>query len=679
MQTVALARKWRPKSFAELVGQQHVVDALTYALQQQRLHHAYLLSGTRGVGKTTLGRIFAKALNCEQGITPAPCGQCAACRAIDEGRFTDLIEIDAASRTKVEDTRELLDNVQFLPTEGRFKIYLIDEVHMLSTSSFNALLKTLEEPPEHVKFILATTDPHKLPITVLSRCLKFNLLRIMPVQIAEHLRKIVQAEGVEASDAALQLIAYHADGSVRDALSLLDQAIAQGGGQVTEETVRTMLGLATETQLTLLLDALADEDSEQLAQAFEQLAQSGVDYALLLSALIQQFHLIALLQVLGQGASDQDVRLAQTYTERFSPERVQLCYQTGLLGQQDLNLAPDARTAFEMTLLRMLVFEPMTSQTAPHVSQKVANPPKTAQNAPKPEGQKTASLKKRGDPPPQTAPAPQAQQVASPAEPALPPLDTGPLVEPPTGEAALQGEEKQSLFAQMRAQLGGAAKGKPKKPSAALAQPAPTMTEAAEIPESEPLPDIQPEVVPAPPMDEAPVAMEAPPPWHEAPPIEAEMADVPPVPEPIGPAEAMVEAADAAPAPLMQTEQAPPAWWSAAQWHAHLEEMDLDGLLRQLAHHCVVAKENSHWQLAVAPEAAHLQQQKGAALAEKLGQATFVPWADQGETISQWQAKNQAQQQAAAREAFLQDEHVQRMQQMFDAKIIESSIKAKES
>ena len=608
MQTVALARKWRPKTFAELVGQQHVVEALTHALTQQRLHHAYLLSGTRGVGKTTLGRLFAKALNCEAGITPEPCGQCAACRAIDEGHFTDLIEIDAASRTKVEDTRELLDNVQFLPTEGRFKLYLIDEVHMLSASSFNALLKTLEEPPEHVKFILATTDPHKLPITVLSRCLKFNLLRIMPAQIAEHLAKIAAAEGIQASPEALQLLAYYADGSVRDALSLLDQAIAQGSGVVSEATVRTMLGLATEAQLEALLEALAEESGEQLAQAFEQLAHHGVDYTLLLKALVQQFHLIALLQLLGRAASDQDVRLAQQYVARFSPERIQLCYQTGLLGQQDLTIAPDARTAFEMTLLRMLAFAPVT---APGTSQP---PPLPREKREKKavlrtesaqQTQKNASLKKGGDP----------QEGEQNTPPVVSELDTRPLIEAPTREAALKGEEKLSRFAQIRAQLGGQLD-KRKRPA---------MTEGVQKPVEQ--------------LDRAPEENKA---------VTSEVHEA-------------------------------VTWWSAQQWAEQVDALRLEGLVRELAQHCVVSQGEHGWLVAVAPEALHLQQQKGEDLIAKLGQARFVPWETQGETIAQWQMRCSAQQQAQARAAFLQDKQVQRMQQMFDAKIIESSIKAKES
>ncbi len=419
MQILALARKWRPRNFSQLVGQTHVVEALTHALAQQRLHHAYLFSGTRGVGKTTLGRVFAKALNCEQGITPEPCGECDACRAIDEGRFVDLIEIDAASRTKVEDTRELLDNVQYLPAQGRFKIYLIDEVHMLSQSSFNALLKTLEEPPEHVKFILATTEPHKLPITVLSRCLKFNLQRLQPALIAEHLRRVAEAEGFTITDGALHLLAHHADGSVRDALSLLDQAVVQGSGQVDEATVRDMLGLASEAALTALLEALADRDAQALADVLAQLAQEGADYPLLLEALAEQFHRMALLQLLGSAAPDQDISLADTFARRFDPVRVQQCYQTALLGQKELQWAPSARVAFEMAAMRMLAFEPLTSAKKP--APQFEKTPTQAQNAPQ-SGKKPAA-------PPAAEPASGKNGGGPVSE---PPLDTAPLVEAPT-------------------------------------------------------------------------------------------------------------------------------------------------------------------------------------------------------------------------------------------------------
>lgn len=360
MSYTVLARKWRPKKFAELVGQAHVMQALSNALDQQRLHHAYLFTGTRGVGKTTIARIFSKALNCEEGISSTPCGVCDTCRSIDEGRFIDLIEVDAASRTKVDDTREILDNVQFAPTQGRYKVYLIDEVHMLSKSSFNALLKTLEEPPEHVKFLLATTDPHKLPITVLSRCLQFNLMRLTQNQIQTHLEFIMAQEGLPFESTALALIAKGADGSARDALSLLDQAIAYGAGEVLFEPVQTMLGLVDQQYGLSILQALAADDPTLVKQVIQQLATMGVDYQALLSQLIETLHVLSYYQVFGDNSSSTGLPddILKNLAQQISPERVQLLYQIALLAKQDMQLAPDVRIGFEMALIRMLAFQP---------------------------------------------------------------------------------------------------------------------------------------------------------------------------------------------------------------------------------------------------------------------------------------------------------------------------------
>lgn len=365
MSYTVLARKWRPKNFSELVGQSHVMQALSNALDQNRLHHAYLFTGTRGVGKTTIARIFAKALNCQQGVSSTPCGVCENCRAIDEGRFIDLIEVDAASRTKVDDTREILDNVQFAPTQGRYKVYLIDEVHMLSKSSFNALLKTLEEPPEHVKFLLATTDPHKLPITVLSRCLQFNLMRLTQLQIQAHLEHILQQENLLYDPAALALIAKSADGSARDSLSLLDQAIAYGGGNIEFEAVQTMLGLVDQQYTVAILQALAEESPQAVKEVIQQLALMGVDYSALLSQLIETLHALAFNQILGsiEEGSALPAEVLRALSQQLSPERVQLLYQIALQARQDMLLAPDIRIGFEMTLLRMLAFEPVASGT----------------------------------------------------------------------------------------------------------------------------------------------------------------------------------------------------------------------------------------------------------------------------------------------------------------------------
>lgn len=355
-----LARKWRPRLFGELVGQEHVVRALTNALDNDRLHHAYLFTGTRGVGKTTLARIFAKSLNCEQGVTSVPCGHCSACCEIDEGRFVDLLEVDAASRTKVDQTRELLDNVPYAPVRGRFKVYIIDEVHMFSDSSFNALLKTLEEPPPHVKFLLATTDPQKVPVTVLSRCLQFNLKRLPLDQIQDRLEFILKQEAVEHDLPALLQLARAADGSMRDALSLMDQAIAFGGGDVREAEVRSMLGTIAGEQIFVLLDALADLAAQRVMDGVAELAQRVPDFASVLQEMLSLLHRIALFQAVPKAvtASDSDYEQIQTLAQKISPEDIQLFYQIGLMGQRDLPLAPDPRSGFEMVLLRMLAFRP---------------------------------------------------------------------------------------------------------------------------------------------------------------------------------------------------------------------------------------------------------------------------------------------------------------------------------
>ena len=357
-----LARKWRPRNFHEVMGQQHVLQALSNALDQGRLHHAYLFSGTRGVGKTTIARILAKCLNCETGITSRPCGQCSACREIDQGNFVDLLEIDAASRTKVEDTRDLLDNVQYKPARGRFKIYLIDEVHMLSRHSFNALLKTLEEPPEHVKFLLATTDPQKLPVTILSRCLQFHLKALTREQITEQLQRVLQAEQLTYEPAALSLLAKAAQGSMRDALSLSDQAIAYGDGVLQAETVQQMLGTLDHRQLYQILSLLAARDGVALMQQIGSLAELSPDYDQLHAELASLLHRTAMWQLLGQQTEPEanDTEELQSLAEQIPPEEIQLYYQITLNGRKELPLAPDGRSALEMTLLRMLAFAPRT-------------------------------------------------------------------------------------------------------------------------------------------------------------------------------------------------------------------------------------------------------------------------------------------------------------------------------
>jgi len=372
-----LARKWRPRTFREMVGQEHVLQALINALDHDRLHHAYLFTGTRGVGKTTIARILAKCLNCEAGVSSEPCGQCSSCVEIAEGRFVDLIEVDAASRTKVEDTRELLENVQYAPTRGRYKVYLIDEVHMLSAHSFNALLKTLEEPPPHVKFLLATTDPQKLPVTILSRCLQFNLKNMNPERIVEHLKFVLDKEIVPFDEAALWHLGRAADGSMRDALSLTDQAIAFGSGKVQEGEVRSMLGTIDQVFVYDIVKGLAAADGEAVLSAVARLAEHAPDYAGALAELLSILHRVAIAQALpaaiDNSFSDREQVLA--FAQQIASEDLQLFYQTALLGRRDLPLAPDPRGGFEMTLLRMLAFKPQGVLDIPKLALKQAAEP----------------------------------------------------------------------------------------------------------------------------------------------------------------------------------------------------------------------------------------------------------------------------------------------------------------
>jgi DNA polymerase-3 subunit gamma/tau len=446
----ALARKWRPKTFKELVGQEHVVTALTNALTRNRLHHAYLLTGTRGVGKTTIARIFAKSLNCiTNGVTAEPCGACAACVDIDAGRFVDLLELDAASNTGIDNMREVLDNARYMPTVGRFKVYLIDEVHMLSKAAFNSMLKTLEEPPEHVKFVLATTDPQKIPVTVLSRCLQFNLKQLSPARIAEVLTPILAAEHVGFDDAAVALIARAAHGSVRDALSLLDQAIAYGGGQVREDVVRTMLGVVDTEYVYRIVDALIAGDGPALLAEVDAMAARSVSFAAALEDLASLFHRLAIAQSVPAALESMDdaPRIAPLVS-RLGPEAVQLAYQICVQGRADLPLAPDEATGFSMALLRLLAFEPaggaatsegpkapLPARAEPTVV--VASVPRAASGA--------ANA-------PRAAP-PEAPRVGAPADASSSPAVVVPRVAIPTDAGAWPGFVAALKLAPMAAQL----------------------------------------------------------------------------------------------------------------------------------------------------------------------------------------------------------------------------------
>ncbi|WP_100640515.1 DNA polymerase III subunit gamma/tau [Marinobacter salexigens] len=362
-----LARKWRPRTFEDMVGQEHVLQALIHALENQRLHHAYLFTGTRGVGKTTIGRLLARCLNCETGITPRPCGTCSSCVEIQEGRFVDLIEIDAASRTGVDDMRELTDNVQYAPSRGRYKVYLIDEVHMLTNQSFNAFLKTLEEPPEHVKFLLATTDPQKLPVTVLSRCLQFNLKRMTPEHIAGHLTNVLTAENIPFEEPALWLLARAADGSMRDALSLTDQAIAFGNQKLSASDVSSMLGTIDQRDIERIVNALVERDGPALLAEISRISDFAPDYSIILADLLSLFHRVTMEQVVPGSADNAlgDAAQVQSLARKLSAEDAQLFYQAALIGRKDLAITPDARMGFEMTLLRMLAFRPGSDRRAP--------------------------------------------------------------------------------------------------------------------------------------------------------------------------------------------------------------------------------------------------------------------------------------------------------------------------
>ena len=434
MSYLVLARKYRPRTFADVVGQQPVVRALANALDNQRLHHAYLFTGTRGVGKTTLARILAACFNCETGVTSKPCGECAACTSIAAGRFLDLIEVDAASRTGVDDTRELLNNAQFLPGQGRYKVYLIDEVHMLTGHSFNALLKTLEEPPEHVKFLLATTEAKKIPVTVLSRCLQFNLKNMLPEVIEAQLAKVLAAEEIDAEGAALAIIARAAAGSMRDALSIADQAISHGAGAIAAASVNDMLGIAGRDEVGALLDALAARDSAKLLAAGDDLAGRSLDLAAVLGELQRAFHDLAIAAELGA----EPATPYQRFKAAFSAEDLQLYYQIALLGGRDLAFAPDAKVGFDMTLIRLASFEPDTGSPSPRDSKATA----TATNAsvaaassaaPAPAAGASATLERASEPAVEAATAEATVAAEQPSAPPVGAIDTEQPPAPPVG------------------------------------------------------------------------------------------------------------------------------------------------------------------------------------------------------------------------------------------------------
>ncbi|WP_043527163.1 DNA polymerase III subunit gamma/tau [Litchfieldella xinjiangensis] len=647
-----LARKWRPRTFHELVGQEHVQRALVNALDQGRLHHAYLFTGTRGVGKTTLARILAKCLNCtakgegESAVTSTPCGQCQNCTAIDEGRFVDLIEVDAASRTKVEDTRELLDNVQYAPTQGRFKVYLIDEVHMLSTHSFNALLKTLEEPPPHVKFLLATTDPQKLPVTVLSRCLQFTLKNMPPERIVEHLSHVLGAEGVAFDESALWLLGKAADGSMRDAMSLTDQAIAFGQGEVRHRDVAAMLGTLDHRHLMALVEALAEVDAARVLSEVASLAEQGPDFAGVLDDLSGVLHRLAIAQMvpdaLDNGHGDRETLLA--LAARFTAEDVQLYYQIGLQGRGDMEHAPDARTALEMTLLRMLAFRP------------------------------------QGVPKPAQTPLPLR---------ATPEIATSDSVSSTSSASAGQGAPTQDTPSQdSSAQLPAEPEPEPEPQDAQAERTTAYETGPAETPAGQ-APDTEWQAP-----DES-VGYEPPPPWEpqeEIEPASAVRIDPPsPSRDMVRPDQDSGDLAIAEPveaetveAEVVSAQSSPAAGFDHAAWLALFTRLELGGLTRNLAAHCTVDHDDGQRLcLRLDPSQSamnadvHVERIQKALDVAGVTRRLEIVVADLPpglETPKAMADRLAAARHAQAVEALQDDPHIQKLQNAFGARLIEGTV-----
>ncbi|WP_115718051.1 DNA polymerase III subunit gamma/tau [Gallaecimonas mangrovi] len=701
-----LARKWRPQNFSALVGQEHVVRALNNALAHNRLHHAYLFTGTRGVGKTTLARIFAKSLNCETGITPTPCGKCSTCLEIERGNFVDLIEVDAASRTKVEDTREILDNVQYRPSRGRFKVYLIDEVHMLSRHSFNALLKTLEEPPEHVKFLLATTDPQKLPVTILSRCLQFNLKSLSPELISGHLAYVLGEEQLSFDEAALKLLAKAANGSMRDALSLTDQAIAHGDGKVLLDNVQSMLGTLDNHHAQQLMHQVVTADAAGLLAAIEQVAMMSPDYQALLGDILTLLHQAAIAQQLPGSQEPAAEQLAL----QLSAQQLQLFYQMVLHGRRDLPYCPDPRMALEMTLLRMLAFDIDNSgqmpakpaarplaKTEASASAAVSSAASAAPPA-KPELSQAAPPRPAMTAPPVASQADlDAQQAhlldmaqaqgfnpnaANPAEPSLPaPAEVAPAATPPSRPAnptsALLAA-RQAVKAKQQEQE----ETDPKKPEAqvrAQPQPAQPKPQHATTQEQPPQSDEAPPWLDNDDDEPAPQALDAA--WAEQQFI-----------EPAAEAAPAAETPAAAPAPpAKHTGEPYPGVMLALNeareddrfWFECCERLDIGGFVRQLALNSVLSQTDGNWTLLLDPAQRHLERNLPDLLQALMQQGIFS-----GNLVVQVQAAPKGREnplaianritqacQAYAEQVLNQDPRVNAFVSLFDAELVADSIR----
>ncbi len=674
-----LARKWRPRSFREMVGQTHVLKALINALDSQRLHHAYLFTGTRGVGKTTIARIIAKCLNCETGITSTPCGSCSVCREIDEGRFVDLIEIDAASRTKVEDTRELLDNVQYAPSRGRFKVYLIDEVHMLSSHSFNALLKTLEEPPPYVKFILATTDPQKLPATILSRCLQFSLKNMTPERVVEHLTHVLGVENVPFEDDALWLLGRAADGSMRDAMSLTDQAIAFGEGKVMAADVRAMLGTLDHGQVFDVLHALIEGDAKALLEAVRHLSEQGPDWNGVLSEILNVLHRVAIAQALpegvdnGHGDRDRVLALAQA----LPAEDVQFYYQMGLIGRRDLPLAPDPRGGFEMVLLRMLAFRPADSADAPRQPLKPVGISQATVDSAKPVAGAAvvAPVVVAAPAPVAPAPEPEPEPVAVAAEPA-PVIEPEPVVDLPWNdpiEAEAEPEQQPAVE--------------------------PVLETTGEQPELTPMPAPAPDSV----VPDAPEWVSAPVPEPTVAQVEAatpgiDLDDEPPLDEDyIEPdmdsaysyLDELASEHTAEPAPEPEAEPAAaPATGLALQWLELFPKLPISGMTGSIAANCtLISIEGDHWLLHLDPAHSALfnatqQRRLNDALNQYHGRTLTIVIElikPEQETPAQAATRRRLNRQREAEDSIHADPLIQQMMQQFGAVVRHDTIEPVEA
>lgn len=639
-----LARKWRPQTFADVVGQEHVLTALANGLSSGRIHHAYLFSGTRGVGKTSIARLLAKGLNCETGITATPCGVCDNCREIEQGRFVDLIEIDAASRTKVEDTRDLLDNVQYAPARGRFKVYLIDEVHMLSRHSFNALLKTLEEPPEHVKFLLATTDPQKLPVTILSRCLQFHLKALDVEQIRSQLEHILTDEKIEHEARALQLLARAADGSLRDALSLTDQAIASGNGQLSAAVVSSMLGTLNDDQALSLVEAVVAADGERAMGLVNEAASRGVEWEALLLEMQTLLHRIAMVQLtpaaLGSDMAPIEQRLREL-ARTVPPTDVQLYYQTLLIGRKELPYAPDRRMGVEMTLLRALAFHPRAPLPAPEVPQQSFAPV-----AP------TAVMS-----PQQVPPAPQAQPTAAPVQ------NDVPL---PESTSSVLAARRQLQRAQ------GADKAKKSEPAAATrARPVSNaalerLASVTERVQSRPAPSA---------LEQAPAKKEA---YRwKATTVVTETKEVVATPK------ALKKALEHEKTPELAKKLAEEAIERDA-WAKEVSQLKLPKLVEQVALNAWKEQEGDRWCLHLRSAQRHLNSQGAQkalsdALSELHGSTVELTIIEDDNpavrTPLEWRQAIYEEKLAQAREAIIADSNIQTLQRFFDADLDEESIR----